>query len=183
MVKKLSSKKTSIKKRSSAYAPSSILGKIVSLWFLISISFMVLQSYRPRNYFSNEVDTVLVLSFLALPLLGTIVAWKNSEPENDGFFSRIKSLFTKGLWLMLSSIIFLFIGQSYLESYNTLFSTIFFILSFLSFWLSIGYNAQTKYSPLKRGIGDALAMSLGQIIIIFFVIILLAAIFGRLGKR
>ena len=183
MVKKRSSKKTSIKKRSSEYTSSSLLGKIVSLWFLISISFIILQSYRPRNYFSNEVDTVLVLSFLALPLLGTIVAWKNSEPENDGFFSRIKSLFTKGLWLMLSSIIFLFIGQSFLESNNTLFSTIFFILSFLSFWLSIGYNAQTKYSPLKRGIGDALAMSLGQIIIIFFVIILLAAILGRFSKR
>ena len=183
MVKKRSLKKTSIKKRSSIYAPSSILGKIVSFWFLITITWMVLQSYVLKINLSNDILNSWVISFLLLPFLGAIVAWKNSEPENDGFFSRVKSLFTKGLWCMLLSIIFLFIGQSYLESYNTLFSTIFFILSFLSFWLSIGYNAQAKYSPLKRGIGDALAMSLGQIIIIFFVIILLAAIFGRLGKR
>ena len=172
-------KKNNLKKHSSAYAPSSLLGKIVSWWFLISISYIVLQNYI-QIYFFGEVATMLVLSFLALPFLGAIVAWKNSEPENDGFFSRVKSLFTKGLWLAVLSVIFLCAGAEYLGS-NT--SIIFFILSFLSFWLSIGYNAQTKYSTLKIGFGDALAMSLGQILIVFFVIILVAAIVGRLGKR
>ena len=88
MVKKRSLKKTSIKKRSSIYAPSSILGKIVSFWFLITITWMVLQSYVLKINLSNDILNIWVISFLLLPFLGAIVAWKNSEPENDGFFSR-----------------------------------------------------------------------------------------------
>ena len=177
-------KKNNLKKRSSVYAPSSLLGKIVSWWFMISISYIVLQNYI-QIYFFGEVATMLALSFLALPFLGAIVAWNNSEPENNGFLSKVRSLFTAGLWFMLVSIVFLFMGTNYLEGNNTSNSTmsiIFFVLSFLSFWGSFANNTRTKY-PSKRGLGDALAMSLGQIIIIFFVIILVAAIVGRLGKR
>ena len=175
-----------VKKRSSVYAPSSILGKIVSLWFLITISLVVLNKYTDINT-GNDFGNLWMLSFLLLPFLGAIVAWKNSEPENDGFFSRFKSLYTKGLWCAVLSVIFFNIGAVYLESNNTSVwnstSIIFFILSFLSFWISIGYNStQTKYS-YKRGFGDALAMTLGQILIVFFVILIIAAIFSRVSRR
>ena len=175
-----------VKKRSSVYAPSSLLGKIVSLWFLITISLVVLNKYIDINI-SNDFGNLWILSFLLLPFLGAIVAWKNSEPENDGFFSRFKSLYTKGLWCAVLSVIFFNMGAVYLESNNTSVwnstSIIFFILSFLSFWISIGYNSVQTKNSYKRGFGDALAMTLGQILIVFFVILIIAAIFSRLSRR
>ena len=175
-----------IKKSKSEFAPSSILGKIVFFGILVNIFVIVLELNTDLKI-EGDLAYGGVISIFLLPFLGSIVAWKNSEPENDGFFSRFKSLFTKGLWCAVLSVIFFNIGAVYLESNNTLVwdstSIIFFILSFLSFWISIGYNStQTNYS-YKRGFGDALAMTLGQVLIVFFVILIIAAIFSRLSRR
>ena len=175
-------KKKSNKIRSSEYAPSSLLGKIVSFWFLITITWMVLQSYVLKINLSNDILNIWVMSFLLLPFLGAIVAWKNCEPEKDGFFSKLKSLFNMGLWLAVLSVILFFIGVSYLENSSTLASIIFFILSFIIFFGSIGSNINAKYSQ-KRGFGDAFAMSLGQILIFLFIILFVASIVNRFNRR
>ena len=169
------------KRRSKTQYERSFLGHLVFWGMLISISsaiFIINTSMSINEDFTNGV----VISFFIYPLLGAIVAWKNSEPEKDGIFSKFISLFTRGLWFSVLSAILFFTGLIFSENGINISTYLFFGGAFLSLWMSIGSNMITNYS-YKRGFGDALAMSMGQLIIVFLILIVVSSILQKFNKR
>ena len=176
-----------IKKSKSEFAPSSILGKIVFFGILVNIFVIVLELNTDLKI-EGDLAYGGVISIFLLPFLGSIVAWKNSEPEKDGFFSKFTSLFTRGLWFAVFSVIALIIGAITFDNANDLNNSligayVIFLISFLFFWLSIGFNIKGTGNSDKRGLADAVAMSLGQILILFFILLLLGAIAEKFKKN
>ena len=90
--------------------------------------------------------------------------------EKDGIFSKLKSLFTPGLWYSVLSAILLITGAIFSENGVNISTYLFMGGALLSMLMSIGNNMRTNYS-YKRGFGDALAMSMGQLIIVFLLLI------------
>lgn len=159
----------------------SFIGNVVFWGMLISISsliFMVNTSMKINEDFFYGV----IISFFVYPLLGVIVAWRNSEPEKDGIIAKFKSLFTAGLWYSVLSAILFFTGLASSENGINFSSYLFFGGAIFSLLMSIGSNIRTKYS-YKRSFGDALAMSMGQLIIVLLILFVISALIGRLSKR
>lgn len=170
-----------LKKRSSSQYERSFLGNLVFWGMFISISSAIFISNTSMNI-NNDFQTGVILSFLIYPLLGVIVCWKNSEPEKDGIFSKFKSMFTRGLWFSVLSAILFFTGLIFSENGINISTYLFFGGAFLSLWMSIGSNMITNYS-YKRGFGDALAMSMGQLIVVFLMLIVVSSILQKFNKR
>ena len=82
---------------------------------------------------------------------------------------------------MLSAIL-LITGAIFSENGVNISTYLFMGGALLSMLMSIGNNMRTNYS-YKRGFGDALAMSMGQLIIVFFLLIILGAIVQRFQRR
>ena len=159
----------------------SFIGNVVFWGMLISISsliFMMNTSMKINEDFFYGV----IISFFVYPLLGVIVAWRNSEPEQDGIFSKFKSLFTAGLWYSVLSAILFFTGITFSEDGINFSSYLFFGGAIFSLLMSIGSNIRTKYS-YKRSFGDALAMSMGQLIIVLFVLLAVGAIVNKFSNK
>lgn len=124
----------------------------------------------------------MVVVTLSAPILGVVVCWRNSGPKNQGFFSKLKSLFTKGFWFVFLSAILLFVGLFHNEFYNDAGNDMYvfwFVFSGLVFLISIGANIQTSHGRLA----DALAMSLGQTLIILVLLIIIGTIIEKLNKK
>jgi hypothetical protein len=159
----------------------SFLGGLVFWGLLLSISLAIFIGNTSMNI-NEDFQNGVIISFFIYPLLGVIVAWKNSEPEKDGIFAKFKSLFTAGLWYSVLSAILFFTGLLFSENGVNISTYLFFGGSILSLLMSIGMNMKTNYS-YKRGFGDALAMSMGQLIIVFLIVIALGSILQRFQRR
>ena len=170
-----------LKKRSSSQYERSFLGNLVFWGMFISISSAIFISNTSMNI-NNDFQTGVIVSFLIYPLLGVIVCWKNSEPEKDGIFSKFKSMFTAGLWFSVLSAILFITGLIMSENGVNISTYLFMGGAFLSLWMSIGSNMITNYS-YKRGFGDALAMSMGQLIVVLLVVIVVGSILQRFQRR
>jgi hypothetical protein len=170
-----------LRKKSVSQFEHSFLGHVVFWGLFISISSAIFISNTSMNI-NKDFENGVILSFLIYPLLGVIVCWKNSDPEKDGIFSKLKSLFTPGLWYSVLSAILLITGAIFSENGVNISTYLFMGGALLSMLMSIGNNMRTNYS-YKRGFGDALAMSMGQLIIVFLLLIILGAITQRFHRR
>ena len=112
-----------LKKKSVSQFERSFLGHVVFWGLLISISSAIFISNTSMNI-NTDFQTGVIISFFIYPLLGVIVAWKNSEPEKDGIFAKFKSLFTAGLWYSVLSAILFFTGLLFLYLLDDGFSTV-----------------------------------------------------------
>lgn len=173
--------KSKSKKNQSIQTEYSPIGMIVFWGMIISITSLVFMINTSMKINEDYFYGVLI-SFLIYPLLGVYVAWKNSEPEQDSIFSKFKSLFTAGLWYSVLSAILFFTGIIFSEDGINLGSYLFFGGAIFSLLASIGHNSRTKYS-YRRSFGDALAMSMGQLIIVFFILLAVGAILNKFSNR
>ena len=170
-----------LKKISTSEYEHSFLGLLVLWGMLISISSAIFISNTSMNI-NKDFQTGIIVSFFIYPLLGVIVCWKNSEPEKDGIFSKFKSLFTPGLWYSVLSAILFFTGLIMSENGVNFSTYLFFGGALVSLIISWGYNVRTGYS-YKRGFGEALAMSMGQLIIVFLILIVVGSILQKFQRR
>jgi len=170
-----------LKKKSVSQFEHSFLGHVVFWGLFISISSAIFISNTSMNI-NKDFQTGVISSFFIYPLLGVIVCWKNSEPEKDGIFSKFKSMFTAGLWFSVLSVILFITGLIMSENGVNISTYLFMGGALLSMLMSIGNNIRTNYS-YKRGFGDALAMSMGQIIIVLLIVIVVGSIVQRFQRR
>lgn len=168
-------------KKSFTHFEHSFFGRLVFWGLLLSISSVIFIT-NSSMIINKDFQNGVIISFFIYPLLGVIVAWKNSEPEKDGILAKFKSLFTAGLWYSVLFAILFFTGLTFSENGASISTYLFFGVSLLSLLASIGINMKTNYS-YKRGFGDAIAMSMGQLIIVFFIVIILGLILLRFIRR
>ena len=156
----------------------SFLGRVVFYGMLLSISSAIFISKTSMNI-NKDFETGIIISFFIYPLLGVILVWQNSEPEKDGIFSKFKSMFTAGLWYsVLSAILLITANILYIENGVDIYTYLLIGCAFISLLMSIGSNMRTNYS-YRRGFGDALAMSMGQLIIVLLILVVLAALLNK----
>ena len=162
------------------FESSSFLGHLTSWAFILLLSLGIISfNFDLSQYLNNEFWTkTIIATFFSIPILGAVVCWRNSEPENQGFFSKLKSLFSAGFWLVFFSAIALFPAVLILQPEEIMGRVLFFVPSCLLFLMSISANTKT-FSGNRRGLADALAMSLGQSLIILVIFLIIAQIFGR----
>ena len=102
------------------FESSSFLGRLVLWIFLFLLSFGIISfNFDLSLYLKTDFwITTMVVVTLSAPILGVVVCWRNSGPKNQGFFSKLKSLFTKGFWFVFLSAILLFVGLFHNEFYK-----------------------------------------------------------------
>jgi hypothetical protein len=127
---------------------------------------------NPSN--SSPLYTVFVITFFVTPILGSLVVWRHSK--GDTFTDKLMSVLNKGSKTVFFStfilLIFLTFSGSNLEFIDNYFTYILYIISlFVAFYWNLNPSPNER-----RTVVDAIALTLGQLVISFILIFVILRI-------